>query len=73
MDHNKLWKILQELGLPDHLTCLPRKLYAYQEATVRIKHGTLDTLFLFLIDVTDDHLFKEIVVGIYFMIIWVSE
>ena len=40
--HNKLWKILQELGIPDHLTCLLRNLYASQEATVRTGHGTTD-------------------------------
>ena len=40
VDHNKLWKILQEMGLPDHLTCLLRNLYAGQEATVRTGHGT---------------------------------
>ena len=40
MDHNKLWKILQEMGIPDHLTCLLRNLYAGQEATVRTGHGT---------------------------------
>ena len=38
--HNKLWKILKEMGIPDHLTCLLRKLYADQEATVRTGHGT---------------------------------
>ena len=42
MDHNKLWKILQEMGIPDHLTCLQRNLYAGQEATVRTRHGTTD-------------------------------
>ena len=42
MDHNKLWKILKELGIPDHLTCLLRNLYACQEATVRTGHGTTD-------------------------------
>ena len=42
MNHNKLWKILRELGIPDHLTCLLRNLYAGQEATVRIGHGTTD-------------------------------
>ena len=42
MDHNKLWKILQELGIPDHHTCLLRNVYAGQEATVRIGHGTRD-------------------------------
>ena len=40
VDHNKLWKILQEMGISDHLTCLLRKLYAGQEATVRNRHGT---------------------------------
>ena len=40
VDHHKLWKILQEMGLPDHLTCLPRNLYASQEATVRTRHRT---------------------------------
>ena len=42
VDHNKLWKILQEVGIPDHLTCLLRNLYASQEATVRTGHGTTD-------------------------------
>ena len=42
VDHNKLWKILQEMGIPDHLTCLLRNLYASQEATVRTGHGTPD-------------------------------
>ena len=42
MDHNKLWKILQEMGIPDHLTCLLRNLYAGQEATIRTGHGTTD-------------------------------
>ena len=40
VDHKKLWKILKEMGIPDHLTCLLRNLYAGQEATVRIGHGT---------------------------------
>ena len=40
VDHNKLWKILQEMGIPDHLTCLLRNLYAGQEATVRTGHRT---------------------------------
>ena len=39
MDPNKLWKILKEMGIPDHLTCLLRNLYAGQEATIRIRHG----------------------------------
>ena len=42
VDHNKLWKILQEMGIPDHLTCLLRNWYAGQEATVRTGHGTTD-------------------------------
>ena len=41
-DHKKLWKILKELGIPDHLTCLLRNLYAVQEATARTGHGTID-------------------------------
>ena len=40
MDHNKLWKILKEMGIPDHLTCFLRNLYAGHEATVRTRHGT---------------------------------
>ena len=44
VDHNKLWKILKEMGMPDHLTCLLRNLYAGQEATVRTGHGTTDWL-----------------------------
>ena len=42
MDHNKLWEILKKTGIPDHLTCLLRNLYAGQEATVRTRHGTAD-------------------------------
>ena len=42
MDHNKLWKILKEMGIPGHLTCLLRNVYAGQEATVRNGHGTMD-------------------------------
>ena len=42
VDHNKLWKIIQEMGLPDHHACLLRNLYADQEATVRTRHGTTD-------------------------------
>ena len=44
MDHNKLWEILKEMGIPDHLTCLLRNMYAGQEAIVRTKHGTIDWL-----------------------------
>ena len=42
VDHNKLWKILKEMGIPGHLTCLLRSLYVGQEATVRTGHGTTD-------------------------------
>ena len=42
VDHNQLWKILKEMGIPDYLTCLLRNLYAGQEATVRTGHGTTD-------------------------------
>ena len=42
VDHNKLWKILKDMGIPNHLTCLLRSLYADQEATVRTGHGTTD-------------------------------
>ena len=42
VDHNKWWKILKEMGIPDHLTCLLRNVYAGQEATVRTRHGTKD-------------------------------
>ena len=42
VDHNKLWNILKEMGIPDHLICLLRNLYAGQEATVRTEHGTTD-------------------------------
>ena len=44
LDHNKLWKILKEMGIPDHLTCLLRNLCAGQEATVRTGHGTTNRL-----------------------------
>ena len=43
VDHNKLWEILKEMGIPDHLSCLLRNLYAGQEATVRTGHGTTET------------------------------
>ena len=42
VDHNKLWKILKEMGIPDHLTCLLRNLYTSQETTVRTRHGRID-------------------------------
>ena len=44
VEHNKLWKILKEMGIPDHVTCLLRNLYAGQEGTVRTRHGTMDRL-----------------------------
>ena len=44
MDHNKLWKILKEMGIPDRLTCLLKNLYAGQEETVKTKYGTTDWL-----------------------------
>ena len=44
VDHDKLWKILKEMGILDHLTCLMRNLYAGQEAIARIRHGTMDCL-----------------------------
>ena len=43
VDHSKLWEILQEMGILDYLTCLPRNLYAGQEATVRTTHATMDS------------------------------
>ena len=46
MDHNKLRKILKEMGIPDHLTCLLRNLYAGQEATIRIGHETTDLFYI---------------------------
>ena len=42
VDHNKLWKILKEMGIPDHLTCFLKNLYACQEAAVKTRHGTMD-------------------------------
>ena len=42
VDHNKLWKVLKEMGIPDHLTCFLRNLYAGQEGIVRTGHGTTD-------------------------------
>ena len=44
VDHNKLWKILKEMGIPDHLICLLKNLYAGQETTLRTRHGTTDWL-----------------------------
>ena len=41
VDHNELWKILKDMGIPDHLTCLPRNLFVGQEATIRSGHGTM--------------------------------
>ena len=47
VDHNKLWKILQEMGIPNHLTCLLRNLYAGQEATVKTRHEFVSHLYVF--------------------------
>ena len=52
VDHNKLWEILQEMGIPDHMTCLLRNLYAGQEATVRTRHGTMDWFDLLAVEGT---------------------
>ena len=49
VDHNKLWEILKEMGVPDHLTCILRNLYAGQEATVRPGHGTADLSRLYIV------------------------
>ena len=49
VDHNELWKILKEMGIPDHLICLLRNLYAGQEATVRPGHGTADLSRLYIV------------------------
>ena len=51
VDHNKLWKILKKMGIPDHLTCLLRNLYAGQEATVRTGHGTTDWFQIIIITI----------------------
>ena len=48
VDHIKLWKILKEMGIPDHLICLLRNLYAHQEATVRTRHGTTECLLTYM-------------------------
>ena len=46
MDHNKLWKILQEMGVPDHFICVLRKVYAGQEATIRTGHGAIERFLI---------------------------
>ena len=51
VDHKKRWKILKEMGIPDHLTCLLRNLYAGQEATVRTGHGTTDWFQIIIVTV----------------------
>ena len=61
VDHNKLWEILKEVGLPDHLTCLLRNLYAGQEATVRTGHGTRDWFKIG----KEVHWGKEYIEGVY--------
>ena len=52
VDHNKLWEILKEMGIPDHLTCFLQNLYAAQKATVRTGHGTVDWLALLAVQGT---------------------
>ena len=52
VDHNKLWEILKEMGIPDHLTCLLRNLYAGQEATVKTRQKTMDWLDLLVVQGT---------------------
>ena len=52
VDHNKLWKILREMGIPDHLTCFLRNLFAVQEATARTRSGTMDWLDLLAVQGT---------------------
>ena len=59
VDHNKLWKIIKEMGIPDHLTCLLRTLYVAQEATVRTGHGTICSIW------TGSKLGKEYVKAVY--------
>ena len=61
MDHNKLWKILKEMGIPDHFTCLLRNLYVGQEATARTGHGTTDW-FKIGKGVHQGHLFVTLVI-----------
>ena len=58
LQHIKMWKILKEMGIPDHLTCLLRYLYAGQEATVRTRHGKMDWL-------TGSKLGKEYIKAVY--------
>ena len=64
VDHNKLWKILTEIGIPDHLTCLLRNLYAGQEATVRTRHGTEDW-FLIRTAVLQDYIVSPCLFNLY--------
>ena len=64
VDHNKLWKILKELGIPDHLTCFLRYLHAGQEATVRIRHGTTNR-FQIGIDVPQGYILSPCLFNLY--------
>ena len=64
MDHNQLWKILKEMGIPDHLTCLLRNLYAGQEATIRTGHGTIDW-FQIGKGVCQDYIFSPCLFNLY--------
>ena len=72
VDHNKLWKILKEKGIPDHLTCLLRNLYAGQEATVRTGHGTTDW-FIYADDTTPMAQSEEELKSLFIKLIWESE
>ena len=65
VDHSKLWKILQEMGIPDHLTCLLRNQYAGQEATFRTKHGKMQQLEPNMEKWTGSKLGKEYVKAVY--------
>ena len=64
MDHNKLWKIFKEIGVPDHFTCLLRNLYAGQEATVSSRHGTTDW-FKIGKGVHEDFIFSSCLFNVY--------
>ena len=64
MNHNRFWKILKKLGIPDHLTCLLRNLYAGQEATVRTGHGTMDC-FKIAIEVHQGYILSHCLFNLY--------
>ena len=69
VDHNKLWKILREMGIPDHLTCLLRNLYAGQEATIRTGQGILEWVGTsFSRDLLDPGIESECIAGRFFTV-----